>query len=443
MKDDYSRSRRFHKLKLGAFIAVLYAYCAAGPFGFEDMISTSGPGMSLLFLIIVPWLFALPMSLATAEMATAMPVEGGFYRWTRAAFGDFLGYQCGFWNWSGTFLMNAAYAVALADYTAQLLPMLASGWRHWLVAVFFLLLVAVLNICGVEIVGEISIVLLLTVLVPVAVFTILGFMHMRMNPFVPLTPTGKPWREVYGVGLALALWLYSGYEQLSTITEEVEKPERNFPLGLAIMVPLAMITFLLPIMAGIGAGADWQQWTTGHIVHVAQLLGGRWLELPMAAAAVISILLGLQTTLLSGARLPFTMAEDGYFHPYLAQLHDRFGTPVQGILLSMGLCACLAVFTVPQLIAVYMWLRVATSVLTLASVWRLRHTQPKMRRGFIIPGGTAGIAVVVIVPCLLFTWALMNGEHWTFFAGPAYMALAPLSYAILRPMIAKQYAGAD
>src|SRR4051812_26904479 len=90
----------FRKLKLGVFVAVLYAYCAAGPFGFEDMIRSSGPGMSLLFLMIIPWLFALPMSLATSEMATAMPIEGGFYRWTRAAFGDFLGYQCGFWNWS-------------------------------------------------------------------------------------------------------------------------------------------------------------------------------------------------------------------------------------------------------------------------------------------------------------------------------------------------------
>src|SRR6201987_501447 len=168
-------STRFRKLKLGAFVAVLYAYCAAGPFGFEEMISTSGPGMSLLFLLLVPWLFAFPMSLATAEMATAMPVEGGFYRWSRAAFGDFLGYQCGFWNWTGTFLMNAAYAVILADYTAQLYSPVASGWGHWLVALFFLVVVAAVNIRGIQIVGEVSIVLLITVLIPVAIFTVLGF----------------------------------------------------------------------------------------------------------------------------------------------------------------------------------------------------------------------------------------------------------------------------
>lgn len=412
---------------------MLYAYCSAGPFGFEEMISTSGPGMSLLFLLFLPWLFAFPMSLATAEMATAMPVEGGFYRWTRAAFGDFLGYQCGFWNWTGTFLMNAAYAVGLADYVAQLAPVMASGWRHWLMALFFLLLVAALNIIGVQIVGNVTKVLLLSVLVPVAIFTVLGFAHMRVNPFVPLTPPGKPWHEVYGVGLALALWLYSGYEQLSTITEEVDRPERNFPLGLAIVVPLAMITFFLPMAAGVAGSGDWSKWTTGYIVTAAQNIGGQALAVPMFYAAMISVLLGLQTTLLSGARLPFTMAEDGYLHSSLAQLDERFRTPVKGIALSTVFCGCLAVFTLPQLIAVYMWLRVATSVLTLLSVWRLRFTRPEMPRGFRIPGGNVGMAAVVLVPLTLFAWALINNDAWARLWGIIALALGPVSYLVFTP----------
>jgi amino acid transporter len=426
---EASQPHRFRKLKLGAFVAVLYAYCAAGPFGFEEMISTSGPGMALLFLIVVPWLFALPMSLAASEMATAMPVEGGFYRWTRAAFGDFLGYQCGFWNWTGTFLMNAAYAVGLADYVAQLVPSMARGVRHWLMAIFFLLLGAVVNIVGVQIVGSVTKILLLTVLVPVAVFTVVGFAHAHGNPFVPLTPPGKPWREVYGVGLALGLWLYSGYEQLSTITEEVERPERNFPLGLAIMVPLAMITFLLPTMAAIAA-SDWHLWTTGYMVTVAKNIGGRWLEIPMFAAAMISVLLGLETTLMSGARLPFTMAEDGFLPHALAKLDQRFRTPVRGILLSTVICAALAVFTLPQLIAIYMWPRVFTSSLTLLSVWRLRSAKPDMPRGFRIPGGKLGIALVVIVPLTLFSWMLINGDRSALFWGPVTLTLGPASYAV-------------
>ena len=69
---------KLRRIGLASFVAVLYAYCAGGPFGFEAMISTSGPGMALLFILVIPLLFSVPMALATAEMSSAMPVEGAF-----------------------------------------------------------------------------------------------------------------------------------------------------------------------------------------------------------------------------------------------------------------------------------------------------------------------------------------------------------------------------
>src|SRR6266566_1942238 len=63
------RAGKLKKISLIPFIAILYAYCAGGPFDYEAMVSTSGPGMALLFILIVPWLFSVPMALASAEMA--------------------------------------------------------------------------------------------------------------------------------------------------------------------------------------------------------------------------------------------------------------------------------------------------------------------------------------------------------------------------------------
>src|SRR3989454_12096090 len=215
------RTGKLKKISLIPFVAILYAYCAGGPFDYEAMVSTSGPGMALLFILIVPWLFSVPMALASAEMATAMPVEGGFYRWTRAAFGDFWGFQCGWWNWTGTFFRWVSYGVVLADYVAQVTPV-HSRLLHWGIASAFLVLVACLNILGIQLVGKVTLILLLLALVPVAILTYLGFSHARFNPFHPLMPPARPWREVYGVGLALALWIYSGDEQVSTVIEEVD-----------------------------------------------------------------------------------------------------------------------------------------------------------------------------------------------------------------------------
>lgn len=432
MSSTATGSAKYQKLKLGGLVAVLYAYCAAGPFAFEDMVTLSGPGMTLIFIAVLPWLFSLPMSLATAEMATAMPVQGGFYRWTRAAFGDFWGFQCGWWNWSGTFLMNGAYAVGLADYTAQIFPAVAGGYKHWLVAILFLVAVALLNIRGVHTVGNTTIILLFACLIPVVIFTVIGFANMKVNPMEPLIPPGKGWREVFGSGLALGLWLYSGYEQLSTNTEEVERPQRNFPLALAIIVPLAMLTFLLPYIAGLGASADWQKWTSGYIIEAARNIGGNNLALAMAAAATVALLLGLESTLLSSTRLPFTMAEDGYFHPKLATLHPKYQSPVAAILLTSVICGALASLPIAKIIPIYIWLRATTSMLTLLSVWKLRQITGDAPNAYRIPGGKLGLALVIGIPGLLFAWMLINSDPFTMKWAPVYMAMGPIAYVILR-----------
>src|SRR3989475_9480572 len=342
---------KLKKISLIPFVAVLYAYCAGGPFDYEAMVSTSGPGMALLFILIVPWLFSVPMALASAEMATAMPVEGGFYRWTRAAFGDFWGFQCGWWNWTGTFFMWASYGVVLADYVAQVTPV-HSRLLHWGIAFAFLVLVAGLNILGIQLVGKVTLILLLLALVPVAILTYLGFSQARFNPFHPLMPPARPWREVYGVGLALALWIYSGYEQVSTVIEEVDDPVRNFPRALAIVVPLAAISFFFPIAAGLAALGNWQEWQTGYLVTAARQVGGPALEAGAFAAAAGCTFVLLDSTVLSVSRVPFTMADDGYLHPSLARLHPRLGTPVRAIVISTMFCSLLAFASVTELIAI-------------------------------------------------------------------------------------------
>jgi amino acid transporter len=417
------------RIGLSPFVAVLYAYCAGGPFGFEAMVSTSGPGLALIFILVVPVLFSVPIALATAELSSAMPVEGGFYRWTRSALGDFWGFQCGWWNWTGTFLMSGAYGVMLADYIGQVTPF-RSRFSHWLVAVGLLGIVAYLNIRGIRLVGKLTLMLLLLALIPVAIFTYIGFSHARFHPFQPVIATGKSWHEVFGVGLALALWIYSGYEQMSTVTEEVEDPARNFPLGLAIVVPLAVITFALPVAAGLTALGNWQQWETGYIVTAARLVAGAWLEGAIFVAAAVCTFVLLDSTVLSGTRVPFTMSEDGYLHRSLASLSDRFGTPVVAILLSVAVCSILALATLTQLIAIYAWFRVSTSVLTLISFWRLRSLKPALSRRFKVPGGKMAAAAMVILPTLLFAWALCNSESSAALWGIAGLALGPAIYRL-------------
>jgi amino acid transporter len=423
----YAPTKNLRRIGLVPFVALLFAYCTGGPFALESMVSGSGPGLALTFLIVVPLLLAVPISLATAEMTTVMPVEGGFYRWSRAALGDFWGFQCGWWNWTGTFLMSASFGVAMADYLEEWFP-LHSRFGHWAVAVSLLVVVAYLNIRGIHVVGNLTFILLLIMFVPLIVFAILGFHNAHFNPFHPFFPSGKPWQGAFGVGLAIALWTYAGFEQLSTVTEEVKNPARNFPIGLAIVIPLSIATYVLTLSAGLAALGNWQEWETGYLVTAGRLIGGNALGTSIFLAAVIANFVLLDSTLLSVSRLPLTMAEDGYFHPALGKVSERFGTPVRSILLSTALCAALAFFTVPQLIAVYAWTRMATSVQTVLSFWQFRRKYPAAPRSFRVPGGRFGALLIVIAPTLLFAWAMIYSDVGTRKWGLLNLASGPVAY---------------
>src|SRR5713101_5676910 len=146
------------KASLFYLVFVMFSYTTGAPFGLEDMVTTSGPGMTLIYLLVLPFFWCIPVSLVSAELTTAMPVEGGFYRWTRAAFGDFWGFLAGWWNWCASFLLGALYAVLFTDYLAFYFPQL-TGWRHFLVAVSVIAMIGYVNVRGIRLVGRVATIL--------------------------------------------------------------------------------------------------------------------------------------------------------------------------------------------------------------------------------------------------------------------------------------------
>ena len=218
------KSSALQKAGLFYLVFVMFSYTTGGPFGLEDMVTTSGPGLTLIYLLVLPFFWCIPVSLVSAELTTAMPVEGGFYRWTRAAFGDFWGFLAGWWNWSASFLLGGAYAVLFTDY---LFPG-TSGWKHYLISVALIAVITWINVRGIQMVGKVATALELFIFVPVMIMIVMGLMKWHHNPFMPFVPPHQPRFKIFGVGLALGLWLYSGYEQLSTVAEEVENP--NVPI---------------------------------------------------------------------------------------------------------------------------------------------------------------------------------------------------------------------
>jgi amino acid transporter len=419
------------KAGLFYFVFVMYSYTTGGCFGLEEQVTNSGPGLTLIYHLVVPFFWCIPVSLVAAELTTAMPVQGGFYRWVRAGFGDFWGFLAGWWNWTASFLLGSAYAVLFTDYLGFYFPQI-TGWKHYLVSIALVAVITYINVRGIKMVGRVSTVLEIFIFLPIAAMTAIGLAHSQHNPFVPLVPPRRPVFQVFGVGLALGLWLYSGYEQLSTVAEEVENPRRNYPLALALVVPMSMATYFLPTFASLAALNNWQDWHAGYFSTAASLIGGPWLGGWMTMAAMLANVALLNSTVLASTRMPFAMAQDGFLTPALTKTHRRFGTPAISILVSGAIYALLAVHSLTQLITVYVWLRIATTVMTVLAAWRLRKTKPEMARPFVIPGGRKGLIYAVGAPLLMGAVALLGSDRFALLWGPFAIALGPAAYFVLR-----------
>jgi amino acid transporter len=321
--------------------------------------------------------------------------------------------------------------VLFADYLMFYFPQI-TGWKHWLVSFILIALITWINIRGIQMVGKVATAFELFIFVPVIAMVVIGLANWHHNPFGPFVPPNQPFTKVFGVGLALGLWLYSGYEQLSTVAEEVENPQRTYPRALALVVPFSIAAYFLPTFAALAALGDWQEWKDGYFSTAAQLIGGPWLGNLMTLAAMVSTMALLNSTVLTTTRMPFALAEDGYLPRFLTRKHSRYATPWVAILISAAIYAALAQNTLSKLISIYVWLRAATTVMTVLSAWGLRRKRPDLLRAFRVPAGRLGLLYVIALPIVMTLIALRFSDPDAMRWGPWALAAGPFVYALVK-----------
>jgi amino acid transporter len=420
-------------------VFMTYAVICSGAYGLEEMVSSSGPGMAILTLAVLPFVWAAPLSLACAELAARFPVEGGYYRWARIAFGEFTGYLAGWFTWLAIFATNATFAVLFASYLRHFVPAL-SPLGHFLVAAGLVWLTVALNYRGIHLVGTAAVVLTVLIFLPFVALTVLGVRGWRFDPSTPFVAPGETVGAAFLQGLLIAIWLYSGFEKLTVNAEEVESPSRSFPLALAWAVPMIALSYILPTVAALAANGDWTEWTEAHFSAAAAAIGGPILGAAMAAGGLLSNACLLLVTVLGQSRLPLVLAEDGLFPSWLGRRHARFGTPVASLVAGGMVLTALCVLPFAKLAGLFSLVQVLCYMLIYASLFRLRARPAEgIAGGFRIPLGRLGLVVMtapsVALAVLVIFQSLRRGEG--FDAVQAAIAVAvfasgPVSYAIFR-----------
>jgi len=320
-----------------------------------EMTQAVGSAKLVYLAWIVGGLLSFAGALTYAELGAMKPQSGGEYVYVRDAYGPLWGFLYG-WTW---FLI--AKPASIATITTGIVRILgtfptfsffSTEFLHapialnygQLAAILAAILISVLNYLGVKKAGEFQLIFtILKVAIILGIIAICfsasqGTWHNFAGDFVG----AKGGIAGFFAALVAALWAYDGWNDLNMVAEEVRRPERNIPIaliaGVAIVGALyilvnAAVQYVLPV----DTIAISQRPASDAIAVVLGPLGASIVSAGMA----LSMFVTLNGTIMSGARVPFAVARDGYFFRALADVHPRFHTPSGAIVVQCVLAILL------------------------------------------------------------------------------------------------------
>lgn len=382
-------------LGLGSAIAVLIgSTIGSGIFRSPAGIAARLPDEKLFLLAwVVGGVLSLCGALTFAELSSALPRTGGVFVYLREAFGRLPAFLFG---WAELTIIRAsalgAISLVFAEYFLRFFSFAETDLAVRLVAVSAILIVATLNFMGVRFGALVQNMTTVAKFGAILLLAGAAFLIGARVPAPALTEALAVGRtgtlSVFGLALISVLWVYDGWADVTFLSGEVKRPERNLPIALIVgtLAVIAIYTVanlaylrLLPIdeiAASKLVAAD----------AAYRIVGGFGVKL-VSLTVMISAFGTLNGSMMTGPRIFFAMAEDGLFFRKVAAVHRRFNTPYVAIWLATALAiAFLMIRTFEQLADAFVlgiWPFYAGGV---AAVFVLRRKQPDLERPYRVWG---------------------------------------------------------
>lgn len=439
---DGVKGLKKYDVKVSGVVFMIYCLCAAGAFGIEEMIPEAGPGMTIILLVMFPIVWAYPISNLVAECGSVLPSEGGVYVWVREAFGEFWGFQAGWWGTVSTYIGNAVYVTLVADYMSQMIPM--SELAIHVLKIGMITIFTIINLMGIKEVEKVSSVLSVLVLLAFLLVTVVRFINWQTDPMEPMMPEGYNLLDGIGGGICICVWMFCGYECISNMAGEVTHPQ-VIPKGLRIAMPLIALSYLLPTIAGLATlpAGSWESWSTeggfgnsvGYATVLTTNLGQAW-GYVFLVVAIVSQCSIYNTYLASGSRGFFVLSDDHLCPKFLVKVSKKKGVPYIGVLSIALVTLIMSQWDFTSLVMTEVVFMLALYIILPISVIKLRKVYPveerKLNGYYVMPGGKAGLAYFTAFPIIIAIVALLvNGSDY-FFIGILGSASGVIVYLIVK-----------
>ncbi len=373
-------------------------------------------GPASVWAILAAGFAVLLLVLCFAEAASLFDKPGGAVVYTRAAFGDFVGFEVGWMTWIARISSIAGLSVFFARAVGYLWEGAKSGIGQQLTIVLPLLLLTLINVLGVKFGARTAVFLAFGKVLPLLLLVAVGVFAVEWER---IFPAPVPERGNFMKAALLVLFAYAGFENTSAPAGEFKNPRRDVPFALIVQISLVTAIYTAVQLVAIGTIPNLGSSQT-PLADAGRLLLGPVGGLILTLGAVLSVLGTNNNTVLAGPRYLYALAQTGKLPPVFARIHPRFRTPYIAILTQTVVALLLMLTGTAEELAVLSAIaRLATYIGTVLAVPVLRRKLPSTPRTIRLPGGPA-IPIAALVICLLF---LSAAEKKNWIAGGIALAL--------------------
>ncbi len=363
-------------------------------------------------------------ALTYAEVGSMKPAAGGEYVFIRDAYGKMGGFL---YAWTWFIIAKPASMASVATGIVRVLgglkgfAWLGTGASHtgimlsWgqVVAIALCVAISALNYAGVRRAGDFQLFFtgLKIVLVLMIAGTCFAWSGGSWSHFSGVATGAKGGVAGFMAALVAALWAYDGWNDLNMVAGEVNHPEKNIPraliagvavVGALYMLMNAAVQYVLPASAVASSGH-----AAADAMRLAAGAGGAAL---VAACMALSMLVTLNGTVMSGARVPYAVARDGLLWRGLAQVHPRYGTPAMAIVVQCMMASALLCVSgrFRELFSLAIFAEWLFYMIAASTIFVFRYREPQAHRPYRVWGYPVVPAVFVLCSAALLYYTFLD-----------------------------------
>ena len=413
-----------------------------------EMMQAVGSAKLVYLAWVVGGLLSFFGALTYAELGAMKPQAGGEYVYVRDGYGPLAGFLYA-WTW---FLI--AKPASVATITTGLVRILGefaifSFFSHPLIsspiavtwgqvaAIGATILISFLNYLGIKKAGEFQLVFTIVKVAIVVVIVIAGFSYTKgsFENFATSYPNALGGIGGFMAALVAALWAYDGWNDLNMVAGEVRRPERNIPIALILGVATVAALYML-----VNAAVQYVLPATSVAASprpasdATALTVGAWGASIVSAGMALSMLVTLNGTIMSGARVPFALARDRLFFQRLAGVHPRFHTPSFAIVVQAVLSIILLLFagSFRQLFSLAIFAEWLFYMIAASTIFVFRKREAEAARPYRTWGYPIVPALFILASAVLLYYTFTQNLKNSAIGMIAILAGIPLFYAFQR-----------